>query len=79
MVLLMDPTIHDAEVSVDSLRARASRHHCHVRSDAVALRRHMEEPSYEAQAVDIVAWMDLAGQGYPVPAVVHDAAGSDSE
>ena len=71
MLMMEDAAMHDTDVSVDTLREKVSRHTCPLRPDLVALRRRMKEPSYEPEAVDIVAWADLADQGWPVPAIVH--------
>ena len=69
-----DATMHDRDVSLDTLRAKVSRHTCRLRPDLGNLRQRMKEPSYEPEAIDIVSWADLEEQGWPVPAIVHDAA-----
>ena len=71
MLMMEDAAMHYTDVSVDTLREKVSRHTCLLRPDLVALRRRMKEPGYEPEAVDIVAWADLADQGWPVPAIVH--------
>ena len=74
MLVMEDATMHDRDVSLDTLRAKVSRHTCCLRPDLVGLRNRMKEPSYEPDAIDIVSWADLGEQGWPVPAIVHDAA-----